>query len=175
MQVHTTPVLTCERNTMRDSFTALSLHCSVRHAGLLWASRRWRWARSLQLDMQENSSRELAAALFSQQSDKRPSSLNELSFTCHSSAASGPALLPWLASCTPALSVLLCMANSFLVVPPLAQLKHLVLAQHSPNFSHVAEALPRLQRLQTLSLECIYQSASTPLSWNWMDWATCAS
>ena len=127
----------------------------VRHAGLLWASKRWQWAQSLQLEMQESSSRKLADVLFRQQPHERPSSLNELIFICHSgaSAAIGPSLLPWLASSTPALSVLLCSTRRLSVMPPLAQLKHLVLLQFSTDFVHVAEALPQLQSLQTVSLE----------------------
>ena len=108
--------------------------------------------------MQESSSRELAAVLFRQQPDERPSSLNELIFMCHSSAATGPSLLPWLTSFTPALSVLLCSTRRLSVMPPLAQLKHLVLMQHSADFVHAAEALPQLQSLQTLSLECTRQA-----------------
>ena len=91
--------------------------------------------------MRQESSHELAAVLFSQQLEERPSSVHELSFKCHSSVAA-TALLPWLASCTPQLSVLLCSANSLLMVPPLAQLRHLVLAQYTEDFSYVVKALP---------------------------------
>ena len=134
--------------------TALPKHGSWVHAGLKWASRRWRCATSLQLELADTSPRELAAVLFSQQPEERPSCLIELSLNCRSSSATDSALLPWLASCTPQLSVLLCQTISLLMVPPLAQLKHLVLAQFSTQFLHVAEALPQLRGLQTLSLEC---------------------
>ena len=61
-------------------------------------------------------------------------------------------LLPAAVMAADTLKVLLCHLKTVWWVPPLANLAHLCVAQHSREFSGLVRSLPQLQSLQTLDL-----------------------